>query len=122
MIPNDLQPKLYFRDENGNLKWLFEDVMKGRAVYTQRTGLVASEVADRQAAVTEAGKTHSSDLVKAQKLACQLIFRFLFLQRTKVGAICFRIILNVVPMSSLGSSFLASCLSQAVFSIHVTTI
>lgn len=121
MTPNDLQPKLYFRDENGNIKWLFEDVMKGRAVYTQRTGLVASELADGQAAVTEAGKTHSSDPVKAQKLACQLIFRFLFLQRTKIGSICFRII-SLVPMSSLGSSSLASRLPQAPFSTHVTTI
>lgn len=36
MTPNDLQPKLYFRDENGNVRWLFEDVMKGIAVYTHR--------------------------------------------------------------------------------------
>ena len=41
-------------------------------------GLVASELAEGQAAVTEGGKTHSSDLVKAQKLACQLISHFLY--------------------------------------------
>lgn len=121
MTPNDLQPKLYFRDENGNVKWLFEDVMKGIAVYTHRMGLVASELAEGQAAVTEGGRTHSSDPVKAQKLACQLISHFLFLQRTKVGSICFRII-SLVLMPSLASSSLASHLCQPLFSTHVTTI
>lgn len=56
MVPNDLQPNVYLRDENGSTKWLFEDVMKGIAVIHPKNRARGIRIGRRTASSDKGGQ------------------------------------------------------------------
>ena len=56
MAPNDLQPNLYFRDENGSTKWLFEDITKGIAFIHPKNRASGIRIVRRTASSDKGGQ------------------------------------------------------------------
>lgn len=73
---------LYFSDENGSIKWLFEDVIVVWLFIHLRRGLIAWELVKGQPTGMKMGKTASFNLLQAPRQASNLLSFSLFLERT----------------------------------------